>query len=98
MLKLMTTKGKHGPVLVCDVCGELCKVGSSMAVWNDDPAEGETAELFHVHKGRCDDQFRQRSSKSTAWHELTTHIVWLEHNVGGISDDDRESAAIMETI
>ena len=63
-----TSPGMRGPMLLCDVCGEMIRGGGNVLY-----PEGEGSPRF-VHKD-CDD------GACDAWQELSTFFYQLVYNV-----------------
>ena len=83
MIKILTTQGRTAAIFHCDGCGEkIVNPDMAMALYVDDPPEGETGEVLHAHKGACDQKLQARIGKKGGWAEFKHHVVDLVHNSG----------------
>lgn len=95
MEKVLHKDDKLIPILICDHCGERIEdAGNANCLLEEDrpyPDDGETTDVYHVHKGECDRALSAELSEGGAGHsELETHLWRLCHNSGLPSDRIKE--------
>jgi hypothetical protein len=73
-------EGRSAPRLVCHTCGEVIEDLTLGVTAFDGNGEGLRAAR-HVHRGACD-----RVKKAPCWHELSTDLIYLLHDVGWINE------------
>ncbi len=80
MIAIAKANGEYRPVILCDQCGERITDAANATVVCSSAPEGKTAQLFHVHKGVCDDALAARVEGLFGSEELTTHLIELIKN------------------
>ncbi len=74
--------GRSGPIIVCDICGDMIgKDNDGAVVFRDDAKPNEKFDVLHVHKGKCLDLAEERLGDRAGWQELGAHIYWLACNL-----------------
>ena len=85
---MLKNEGRYSPAVVCDHCGSVITDAFSATAISSSAPDGATAQVFHVHKGACDDAVSVRLGGMHGSEELADHLVQLFKNT--ISGSDRE--------
>ena len=85
MLRMQLKDGRYSAVLICDACEQRINDAYHANAVFARGSGSELLEVFHVHKGACDQRLQPRVEGNdgvTGAEELTTHLVHLTHNCG----------------
>jgi hypothetical protein len=84
MIKIIHTKNRYGPIIRCDVCGEIIMDAGMAAVLRKTQrlAEGEESEVLYVHKRQCLNKMERQLASDTCMDEMNTHLMHLIINAG----------------
>lgn len=85
MIRIWNHKGGSYPFFYCDLCQErITDPQMAMALYrdSDEYKSDEVLEVWHVHKGACDQRMGERlgGQANTRWQELTDHLLYLCFN------------------
>ena len=84
MIKMLKKKGRSLPIVICDQCGEAIEHVEDGIIVYSDSQEGETSQIFHLHRGECDRIFKLQTPTS-AWDDLDLFLARLLLNVNFVS-------------
>jgi hypothetical protein len=75
-------KGKHGPVVVCDVCNQrILSTEDGHVVYEED--NGLIKQAKFAHSGRCSYRLElELNERYGGWNHLHHYFWWLLQNVG----------------
>lgn len=84
MFQMITTDtGARAPLCLCDICHErILDAALALALHLKEESTAENPyPIIHVHKGDCDRKATAKYGQKLGSDELSTHMVWLLHNM-----------------
>lgn len=82
IIEMSIEGGKHGPVVMCDVCGKsIEKAEDGHVVYKETNDLNIEKQVLFVHSGACHDHLEVNLAKAYGgWNHLNHYFYWLLHN------------------
>lgn len=86
MIAILKKNGQYGPAIICDYCGQVIDDALNANAVSSAAPKDAMAQVFHVHKGACDQALSAKLGGSLGSEELSTHLLELMRNALANSD------------